>query len=111
MHYTTAPGKSYVVESDEKLDYSMANRNPKKFSKQVVDQVLTKHSVKESPSGRIVDIVTHKSKREHNKILGLVLSKITAAYKDKLSRAEIDLLLDSNDLKLLVEGLVSMREI
>ena len=43
LHYTTAPGKSYVVESDEKLDYSVANRNPKKFSKQVVEQVLTKH--------------------------------------------------------------------
>ena len=49
--YTPGPEKSYIIEPHGgKINYKLAEKNPLKFYDQVMNQDITMHKVKESPS-------------------------------------------------------------
>lgn len=46
LHYTTEPGKSYVIEPKEgEINYDLAYKNPRAFYNEVMTQEVTEHKV------------------------------------------------------------------
>jgi len=42
LHYTTEPGKSFVIEPKEgEIDYKLAYKNPTAFYKKILNQEIT----------------------------------------------------------------------
>lgn len=85
--YTTAPGKSYVVEPKKEIDYKLLEKNPEKFYESVFTSEVTTHKAKQdakSPVRRAVTISSKTTTRPHVKMMDKIKSKIVEKLREKI---------------------------
>lgn len=80
LHYTSSPGKSYVIEpKGGELDYDLARRDPATFYDQVITQEVSQHKAKDLRSAegrRQIDITSKLTHRKISKVLNSVQDKM-----------------------------------
>lgn len=110
QHYTTAPGKSYVVEAEGgELNYDIAYKNPEKFYSQVMSQNLTKHTAKDT-RGK-TEVSTTIVKRKVGRILMLVLTKFVEAFRGQYTQRDLERAFNDNRVKTIIQKHVTQRNI
>lgn len=94
LHYTTAPGKSYVVEPmGGSLPYDLAYKNPNKFYKVVMNQEVKTHKVvdaKQNGKG-VHHLVSKVSQRKIGRIMRSIQEKLMDQLRGNGNWSEEDL--------------------
>jgi hypothetical protein len=78
LHYTTEPGRSYVIEPKEgEIDYKLAYKNPNAFYKKVLNQEITEHKIYSPKRGSPLKLETTLTKRKLGIVLFAVIEKMS----------------------------------
>jgi len=82
LHYTTEPGKSYVIEpKDGVIDYDLAYKNPTAFYQKVMSQEVTEHKVYSPRKGGPLKLESTIGKRRIGEVLTTVMDKMYKLMK------------------------------
>lgn len=107
LHYTTSPGKSYIIEPDgNELDYRKAYKDPLGFYDQVMTQQVTQHTAKDvgvTSHGHKVELTTKRCQRKIGQVLMLVQTQFIEFFKGKWSTSELKAAFNDSNVKAAVQ--------
>lgn len=96
INYTTAPGRSYIIEPQSELNYKLANKNPEKFYHQVFNTEVMEHKAKSSslsPVRKSITVTSKVTTRSHMKMMEKIKYKIAEKMREKIGESFEDKIL------------------
>jgi hypothetical protein len=105
LHYTTSPGKTYVIEpAGGELDYDLVYKSPLKFYDQVMTQQITQHKVTDSKKPNECELSTKVTLRKIGRILMIVQNNIVELLRreGKWDQADVEAAMRDSNVKQVV---------